>query len=81
MPCTDSIHQAYICCLFVRPDGAYASLRKCLGISPTSVRVTVTGIVIARIAGGKIVEDWANWDTLGMLQQLGVVPPLVQGGG
>ena len=32
------------------------------------------GIDILRIAGGKIVEIWANFDMLGMLQQLGVVP-------
>ena len=25
-------------------------------------------------------KAWDNWDTLGMLQQLGVVPPLGQGG-
>ena len=47
-----------------------------MGIPPTDVEVTVTGIVISRIAGGKIVEDWWNWDTLGMLQQLGAVPPI-----
>ena len=47
-----------------------------MGISPTSVRMTVTGIVISRIAGDKIVEDWADWDALGMFQQLGVVPPI-----
>lgn len=41
-------------------------------ISPTGKSVKVTGIDILRIAGGKIVESWMNWDTLGMLQQLGV---------
>ena len=51
-----------------------------MGIPPTGVQVTVTGIVIGRIAGGKIVEDWGNWDALGMLQQLGVVPPIGEGG-
>jgi steroid delta-isomerase-like uncharacterized protein len=45
------------------------------GISPTGKKVTVPGIWIHRIAGGKIVESWNVWDTLGMLQQLGVVPP------
>jgi hypothetical protein len=38
--------------------------------------VTVTGITIDRIVGGKLVESWASWDFLGMLQQLGVVPKL-----
>ena len=46
---------------------------------PTDVQVTGTMIGIGRIASGKIVEDCINWDALGMLQQLGVVPPLGQG--
>ena len=50
-----------------------------MGIQPTGVQVALTGIGISRLAGGKIVEGWDNWDTLGMLQQLGVVPPLGQG--
>lgn len=45
------------------------------GIPPTGKQMTVTGIDIFRIAGGKIVEFWQNWDQLGMMQQLGVVPP------
>ena len=43
---------------------------------PTGKQVTVTGITIARIEGGKLREDWTSWDTLGMLQQLGVVPEM-----
>jgi steroid delta-isomerase-like uncharacterized protein len=41
------------------------------GIPPTGRTVTWTGIRIFRIANGKIVEHWANWDDLGLLQQLG----------
>jgi len=44
------------------------------GMAATGKQATITGITIDRIAGGKIVESWTNWDTLGMLQQLGVVP-------
>ena len=47
-----------------------------LGIAPTGKQATVTGITIDRIADGRFVESWTNWDTLGMLQQLGVVPAL-----
>ena len=47
-----------------------------LGIPPTHRKVNVDGIWIHRIAGGKIVESWNCWDTLGMLQQLGVVPQM-----
>lgn len=46
-----------------------------LGIPPTGRQVTLTGINIFRFAGGKIVERWGELDTLGILQQLGVVPP------
>jgi predicted ester cyclase len=47
-----------------------------LGIAPTQRKVSVDGIWMHRVAGGKIVESWNCWDTLGMLQQLGVVPQL-----
>jgi predicted ester cyclase len=46
-----------------------------MGIPPTNKAVTVTGIAIDRIVAGKIVEHWENFDQLGMLVQLGVVPP------
>ena len=45
-----------------------------MGIPPSGKRVTITGISIVRIANGKSVEDWANFDTLGMLQQIGAIP-------
>ena len=45
-----------------------------MGIPPTGRQATVTGITINRMANGKIVEDWANFDALGMMQQLGVIP-------
>ena len=47
-----------------------------MGIPPTGVQETHTGITIERIAGGKFVETWIKWDALGMLQQLGVIPPM-----
>jgi hypothetical protein len=47
-----------------------------LGIAPTGRKVKVDGIWMHRICGGMIVESWNCWDTLGMLQQLGVIPAL-----
>jgi steroid delta-isomerase-like uncharacterized protein len=44
------------------------------GVPPTDKQVSYSGIAIDRIAGGKVVEMWHEADTLGMLQQLGVVP-------
>jgi steroid delta-isomerase-like uncharacterized protein len=49
-----------------------------LGISPTRKQVTVSGITVSRLKNGKVVESWQNWDTLGMLQQLGAVPELAR---
>ena len=43
-------------------------------IAPTGKQVVVNGINIHRVADGKIVETWVQFDQLGMLQQLGVVP-------
>lgn len=45
-----------------------------MGIKPTGKQVKITGITIDRIAGGKIVEEWEDFDLMGMMQQLGVVP-------
>lgn len=45
------------------------------GIPPTGKQVTVAGIDIIRCAGGKCVERWGAFDNLGMMQQLGIVPP------
>jgi len=46
-----------------------------LGIPATGQHVNVGVMVIARFdERGKWIEDWASWDQLGMLQQLGVVP-------
>jgi steroid delta-isomerase-like uncharacterized protein len=43
------------------------------GIEPTGKSIKITGIAIHRITAGKIVEIWANWDALGLMQQLGAV--------
>ena len=46
-----------------------------MGIPPTGKQLTFTGMTILRIESGKIVERWVNWDALGVMQQLGVIPP------
>jgi steroid delta-isomerase-like uncharacterized protein len=40
----------------------------------TGKQVTVPGITIVRLAGGRALEVWSQGDTLGFLQQLGVIP-------
>ena len=46
-----------------------------MGIPATGSKLVVKGIEIFRIADGKIEEVWAEMDVLGMLRQLGVIPP------
>jgi steroid delta-isomerase-like uncharacterized protein len=45
-----------------------------MGVPPSGNRVEVAGVTISRIEGGKIVEDWDNYDALGMMQQIGAIP-------
>ena len=45
-----------------------------MGIPPTGKSVEISGIAIDRFSDGKIAESWGNWDTMGLLQQLGAVP-------
>jgi steroid delta-isomerase-like uncharacterized protein len=44
------------------------------GIPPTGKTITLASINIMRCAGGKIVEQRIEYDALGMLRQLGVIP-------
>lgn len=45
-----------------------------LGIPATGRPVTVKGVVIDRLSGGKMADSRILMDSLGMMQQLGVVP-------
>jgi len=47
-----------------------------MGIQPTGKQVSVSGLSISRLSGGKIVEEFQNWDNYGMMQQLGAIPEL-----
>jgi steroid delta-isomerase-like uncharacterized protein len=47
-----------------------------MGIAATGKQGTITGIDIYRISDGQIAEAWSNWDTLGLLQRIGVIPSL-----
>lgn len=51
------------------------------GMPATGKDVEFTGIDIDRIENGRIVEEWVNWDTLGLLYQLGVIPEVSPGAG
>lgn len=44
------------------------------GIPPTGKKISVCGINIYQIEGGKIAKELEQMDSLGMLQQLGALP-------
>lgn len=48
-----------------------------MGIAATDKEVTVHGIQIDRISGGKFTGGEGAWDALGMFRQLGVVPETI----
>ncbi len=45
-----------------------------MGIAPTGNQASVSGIIVDRISGGRIEEEWVEYDTLHLMQQLGAVP-------
>ena len=57
-------------------SGTHTGEFELMGIAPTGNQVQMTGMSIIHIVGGKIVKEWSEMDMLGMIQQLGVLPPL-----
>jgi steroid delta-isomerase-like uncharacterized protein len=51
------------------------------GIPATGKTIAVQVMVVSRIASNKVVEEWQLFDALGMLTQMGVIPPPEQDGG
>lgn len=49
-----------------------------MDLEPTGKKVTVTGLTISRLEGGKIVEEFQNWDFAGMLRQIEAAPALAR---
>lgn len=43
-----------------------------LGMPASNKKSTVSGTSIYRLEGSKIVESWANWNLMSMMQQLGI---------
>ena len=46
----------------------------CQGIPPNGKSAAMAGMNLIRIEDGRIAETWVNFDAMGMLQQLGVMP-------
>ena len=47
-----------------------------LGFAPTGKRFSIMQVRVARFVDGKIAEHWGLQDTIGMLDQLGLVPAM-----
>lgn len=45
-----------------------------MGIGATGRQIRFTGIHIYRVGNGRLQEEWENWDSLGLMRQLGVIP-------
>jgi len=43
-----------------------------MGKPATNRTANVTGVTVDRYQNGKIVESWTNWDSAGLMQQLGM---------
>jgi predicted ester cyclase len=41
-----------------------------LGIAPTQKTLETTGMTMVRVANGRFVAGWQNWDMLGLMQQI-----------
>jgi predicted ester cyclase len=58
---------------FFRARGTHTGETEAFG-PPTGNRMDMTGMVMDRVAGGKIAESRLVFDALGMMHQLGLVP-------
>ena len=45
-----------------------------MGIAPTGNQASVTGMIVDRISGGRIGEEWVEHNTLHLMQQIGALP-------
>jgi steroid delta-isomerase-like uncharacterized protein len=59
-----------------RGEGTHRAMWR--GVPAGGKRISYTGMLIVRLRGGRIAEYWAQPDLLGLLQQLGALPPAEQ---
>ena len=45
-----------------------------MGIAPTGKAESFSGVWLAHLEGGKLVEQWVFFDALGLLRQIGAIP-------
>lgn len=73
---TDTIAEADKVVICWTAKGTHKGQINLLNLPPTGRSVVYTGVEIFRLGEGKVVEGRAEEDTLGLLQQLGVLPAL-----
>jgi predicted ester cyclase len=61
-------------CTLWRCTGTYS--KPFLGAAPNGKKLTVEGITFDRFRNGKLVESTSHWDTLVLLQGIGLMPKL-----
>ena len=44
------------------------------GVPPTGKQIVLTGLIINRVAGDRIAEQWHEIDAVGLMQQIGAIP-------
>ena len=44
------------------------------GVPATGRQVSIAGVDFSRVSGGKIAEHWAQFDVVGVMQQIGAMP-------
>ena len=50
-----------------------------MGVPATGNKISVRGIDISRVAGGKVVEGWSEADMMGLMAQIGALPDSGEG--
>ncbi|MBI3637364.1 MAG: ester cyclase [Candidatus Rokubacteria bacterium] len=70
----DEIQEGDRVCTRYVMRGTFASTL--MGLLPTGQEFAVRGMDTFRVKDGKVVEIFANYDTLGQMQQLGAIPKL-----
>jgi len=51
-----------------------------MGIVPSNKKISATGIASHKIQNNKIVEEWTEFDMLGIMKQIGAVPEMAATG-
>jgi predicted ester cyclase len=45
------------------------------GVPATGKRVTIPGVDMSRVVNGQVAEHWAQFDLIGVMVQIGALPP------